>query len=366
MCRAVEPVGVRRLDTAFVWFFFSTRRPKTNESGVAPHSQGPIAVPRTEILSDSSEGIARAAAAIRSGLLVAFPTETVYGLGASALDAAAARRIFEAKGRPATNPVIVHIASSADLASVVTEIPPRAQTLAERFWPGPLTLVLPRSPRVPEIVTAGGPTVAVRVPAHPAAQLLLRECGVPVAAPSANRATCLSPTRPEHVLRGLDGRIDFLLDAGPCPGGLESTVLDLTTDPPTLLRPGLAPIRRLEDVVGPIQRRPASAAIARSPGQMKRHYAPATPIEFAADDGRRRVEELIGEGCRVGWLTFGDVPSVPRVRVALLPTDPLSYAAGLFAALHQLDAAGLDRLVIALPPEDDDWLAVHDRLSRMI
>jgi L-threonylcarbamoyladenylate synthase len=363
---------VRWLDTAFFCFclsFLFLRRLEKKESGVEPpHSKGAqgFSVPPTELLPASAEGIARAAAAIRRGQLVAFPTETVYGLGANALDAAAVARIFEAKGRPASNPVIVHVAAFDEVPSLVSGLPLLARTLAERFWPGPLTLVLPRSSKVPDVVCAGGPTVAVRAPAHPVAQELLKECGVPIAAPSANRSMCLSPTRPEHVLRGLDGRIDFLIDGGPCSGGLESTVLDITTAPPTLLRPGLVGIADLVNVVGPIQGHTRTTAeVSRSPGQMKRHYSPATPLEFAADDGRRRVEELIADGYRVGWLTFREAKSVRHVTMASLPTNPDSYGAGLFAALHELDSMGLDRLVIALPPEGDDWLAVHDRLSRM-
>ena len=175
---------------------------------------------------------------LRRGGLVAFPTETVYGLGANALDAEAVRHIFAAKGRPATNPVIVHVAEIARVREVVADWPPLAERLAGRFWPGPLTLVLPRHPALPALVTAGGPTVAVRVPLHPVALALLRAAVVPVAAPSANRSTRLSPTRAEHVLAGLAGRIDLLLDGGPASGGLESTVLDVTTVPPRLLRRG--------------------------------------------------------------------------------------------------------------------------------
>jgi L-threonylcarbamoyladenylate synthase len=321
----------------------------------------------TEVLPLSPENIARAAAAIRAGGLVAFPTETVYGLGANALDAAAVARIFEAKGRPATNPIIVHVANFDDVRPLIADMPPLARVLADSFWPGPLTLVMVRGKEMPDVVTACGPTVAIRVPAHRAAQDLLRSCGCPIAAPSANRSTCLSPTRPEHVLRGLDGRIDLLLDAGPCPGGLESTVLDVTTHPPRLLRPGLVSIRQLEDVIGAIQRRALTEdKVSRSPGQMRRHYAPATPVEFVADDGRRRVLELNESGLRIGWLTFDNVKSAPCATMATLPANPSAYAAGLFTSLHRLDEAGLDRLVIALPPEDDDWLAVHDRLSRML
>src|SRR5690348_13744143 len=200
--------------------------------------------------SANLEAIAEAARILRAGGLVAFPTETVYGLGANALDASAVARIFAAKGRPANNPLIIHIADASDVRKVVADWPESAGRLAERFWPGPLTLVLPRCDAVPDAVTAGGPTVAVRVPAHPVAQALVRAAGVPIAAPSANRSMELSPTRAEHVLRGLDGRIDVLLDGGPTAGGIESTVLDLTATPPRLLRPGLIGVAELEAVLG--------------------------------------------------------------------------------------------------------------------
>src|SRR5438128_2586209 len=198
--------------------------------------------------------IARAAAILRQGRLVAFPTETVYGLGANALDAAAVARVFEVKGRPPTNPLIVHVAGADQIAQVAADWPDVAARLAERFWPGPLTLVLPKRRELPDIVTAGGPTVAVRVPAHPVAQALLKEAGVPVAAPSANRSTGLSPTTAAHVLRGLADRIDLILDGGPTSGGIESTVLDVTTSPPRLLRPGLVTPAAIEAIVGPIAR----------------------------------------------------------------------------------------------------------------
>lgn len=316
--------------------------------------------PDPEILSE-------AAAILCRGGLVAFPTETVYGLGANALDASAVARIFAAKGRPATNPVIVHVADADDVSRLVTDFPARARRLAEAFWPGPLTLVLPRRAEVPDVVTAGGPTVAVRVPAHPVAQGLLRASGLPIAAPSANRSTCLSPTRAAHVMRGLDGRIDLLLDAGPTRAGLESTVLDVMQDPPVLLRPGPIDRRRLEAIIGPVARRAESTSpIARSPGMMERHYAPRTPLEYVADDGRERVESLRGAGHRVGWLTFGPttIRSSAGLTIFEMPSEPVAYAARLYDALHAFDDAGLDHIVAALPPEEDCWLAIHDRLKR--
>lgn len=328
---------------------------------------------KTEVLTvdprhPEPERIARAAEVLRRGGLVAFPTETVYGLGANALDAEAVRHIFAAKGRPATNPVIVHVAEAARIGEVAAAWPALAERLAGHFWPGPLTLVLPRHPAVPAIVTAGGPTVAVRVPLHPVALALLRAAVVPVAAPSANRSTRLSPTRAEHVLAGLAGRIDLLLDGGPAPGGLESTVLDVTTAPPRLLRPGLVTLAQLEEVVGPVERLPlillAEGQPLPSPGMLARHYAPRTPLECAAAGGRR-VADLLDSGLRVGWLSLaeegGQAPGLLKVA---MPPDPAEYAASLYAALHELDALGLDRLVVTLPPDGEEWLAVRDRLSR--
>ncbi len=326
------------------------------------------AVVIVDSLAPQPECIARAAEVLRSGGLVAFPTETVYGLGANALDGTAVGRIFAAKGRPPNNPLIVHVVDAGGAEAVAAAWPPTAAILAARFWPGPLTLVLPRRPKVPDAVTAGGSTVAVRVPAHPVARALLQASGLSLAAPSANRSTRLSPTRAEHVLNDLDGRIDLILDAGPTPGGIESTVLDLTTDPPRLLRPGLVSPEQLQAVIGPIllaaPRAASPDAPLPSPGLLERHYAPRTPLECISS-ARQRVEQLMGEGQRVGWLALGDGgPPPPRVIIRVLPRDPAGYAAVLYAALHELDALGLDRIIADLPPDTPEWLAVRDRLRR--
>jgi L-threonylcarbamoyladenylate synthase len=320
----------------------------------------------TDVKIADSLAIAIAADMLRRGGLVAFPTETVYGLGANALDTAAVARIFEAKGRPANNPIIVHVADASMVSQVAVGWPPIAARLAERFWPGPLTLVLPKQPAVPDGVTAGGPTVGVRVPAHPVARALLEAVQLPIAAPSANRSSELSPTTAEHVRKALDGRIDMILDGGPCPGGIESTVLDVTSDPPRILRPGLITVAQIESLIGPIHRfaeRDSTGPLA-SPGLLDRHYTPQAPLEIADDDGRARVEELLRTDESVGWLTWPDVPPVPTIRRIDLPRDPIAYAARLNAALHDLDADGVDRIVVAQPPDSDDWLAIRDRLSR--
>ncbi len=315
------------------------------------------------IVPANSETIARAAELLRGGGLIAFPTETVYGVGANALDASAVARIFAVKGRPASNPIIVHVADTSLVSTVAADWPDVAARLAAKFWPGPLTLVLPRRVDVPDEVTAGGPTVAVRVPAHPVALALLRGAGVPVAAPSANRSSALSPTTAQHVLQSLGGLVDMILDGGSCPGGIESTVVDVTSLPVRLLRPGLVTVSQLEEVVGEVVKvsRAQPHAVLRSPGLMDRHYAPRTPLELANDDGTARVGQLSG---RVGWLTWNDVHGVAGVERRSLPRDAVGFAAGLYAALHELDSLGLEVIVVAAVPSDPAWLAIQDRLSR--
>ncbi|MFL5328349.1 MAG: L-threonylcarbamoyladenylate synthase [Gemmataceae bacterium] len=310
--------------------------------------------------------IAQAAELLRNGDLVAFPTETVYGLGANALNRDAVRKIFVAKGRPSNNPIIVHVTDGLRLAQVAENIPDIAFRLAERYWPGPLTLVLPRSSDLPDEVTGGGPTVAVRIPAHPIAQALLAAAQIPVAAPSANRSTGLSPTTAAHVAASLGDSVDLILDGGACPGGIESTVLDVTASPPRILRPGPITAMMIEIITGPLGAAPTNEnEIPRSPGQMLRHYAPRTPLEIAPDDGLNRVTELLASQKKVAWLTWPDGPfSVNAIEHRTLPRDPVRYAAGLYAALHDLDAAGCDRIVVAAVPNDPEWLAIRDRLTR--
>jgi L-threonylcarbamoyladenylate synthase len=312
--------------------------------------------------------IAEAAKILRAGGLGAFPTETVYGLGANALDATAVASIFAAKGRPANNPIIVHVADTNNARSLVTSWPDRAASLAERFWPGPMTLVLPKSPEVPDIVTAGAATVALRIPAHPVALALLKAAAIPTAAPSANRSSRISPTTANHVLGGLDGRIDFILDAGPTLGGLESTVVDLTTDPPRLLRPGLITKRQLESVIGQFQLvtpLPPDAS-QPSPGMLNRHYAPRAKLICQSRSAQPQIDRLLDQGHRVGWLklTNANLPIDGRTQIIEMPADSTAYAARLYAALHELDDAGVDCIVVDRPPEGDAWLAIHDRLRR--
>ena len=317
---------------------------------------------------------------LTSGGLVAFPTETVYGLGANALENQAVGKIFTAKGRPATDPLIVHLADRGGLDQVARDWPTDLEALAAAFWPGPLTLIVPRSRSVPDAVTAGGDTVAVRVPAHPVARALLLAATVPVAAPSANRFSRPSPTRAEHVLADLDGRVDLVLDGGPTQVGVESTIVDLTHRPARLLRPGGVPREALLALLPGlvvVERFTADTLAAQAPGQFLRHYAPHTPLHVcdgAADAARDRLVALIQEaaatGRRVGVLAFDeDVPALaaePISRLARLgpEADLVQAAAGLYEALRDLDAAGLDLLLARLPGPSGLGLALRDRLTR--
>jgi L-threonylcarbamoyladenylate synthase len=329
--------------------------------------------------------IARAAEILRSGGLVAFPTETVYGLGANALDAAAVDRIYAAKGRPLFNPLIVHVADADHVRDVAAEWPDKAERLARAFWPGPLTLVVPKRREVPSSVTAGLDTVAVRVPSHPVARALLMAARIPVAAPSANRSTEVSPTTGAHVEKSLGDAVDLILDAGPTLVGIESTVVDLTFDPPAVLRPGIITREDLARVIGeigqaklivgiiprqPAEESPTSAEVGdaprRSPGMLNRHYAPRASLVLV--DGER-VSRLIAEKARAGknvgavLIAPGTAPSAAR-RTIELGDDPTRYAAGLYAALHDLDDDGVDVIVVERPPNRPEWYAVLDRLAR--
>ncbi len=299
-----------------------------------------------------ADALRTAADVLRLGGLVAFPTETVYGLGANALDAAAVARVFAAKGRPAVNPLIVHVADQNAAALLTTDWTPAAEKLAAAFWPGPLTLVVTKAADIPDAVTAGGPTVAVRVPAHPVALALLRSVKLPIAAPSANRSGELSPTTAAHVRASLGDRIDVLLDGGACPGGLESTVVDVTGDVVRLLRPGLISVGQLEAVVGPLAVSANAAGPLPSPGMLTKHYSPRTAIEVA--DTPAEADFLAN---------LYETAGLKVARYAV-PPDPTAAAAGLYADLHALDAGGFDRIIALLPPDEDQWRAVRDRLTR--
>ncbi|MGQ9896000.1 MAG: L-threonylcarbamoyladenylate synthase [Acidobacteriota bacterium] len=312
--------------------------------------------------------IARAAELLRRGELVAFPTETVYGLGALAFDADAVAKVFAVKGRPPNNPLIVHIAERHWLDWVAVDIPPLALQLVEAFFPGPLTLVLRKHKRIPALVTAGGATVGVRWPAHPVAQVLLRAVGSPLAAPSANRFTEVSPTTADHVLKSLRGRIAAVLDGGHCPIGIESAVLDVTTSPPTLWRAGILSQAALESVAGQSFQRPQPAATVASPGQFPRHYAPRARVELVAPGDVASIEcQLawwLGQGKRPAALVISEITSPVVEYLLRLPPQPAAYAHSLYATLHQLDAQGVDVIVIEQVPHDPAWDGVRDRLNR--
>ncbi|MEP7353732.1 MAG: L-threonylcarbamoyladenylate synthase [Acidobacteriota bacterium] len=302
--------------------------------------------------------IREAAQLLREGKIVAFPTETVYGLGANALDASAVQRVFELKGRPSTSPLIVHVASVEAAREVVSEWPPLAEQLARRFWPGPLTLVLPKQASIPDIVTAGLDTVGVRVPAHPIALALLREAKVPVAAPSANRFMGVSPTTAEHVRAAFVDAVP-VLDGGPCQVGIESTVVAISGEVVTLLRPGmisLADLRAATHSRVVVPDAVASAGDAHaSPGLHHRHYSPSTPLFLT--DGRGPLHA--GTGAYVWHRTPN--PSGQSIKMS---DDPERYAAQLYAALHTLDSKGLDWIAVEEPPDTPEWSAIRDRLKR--
>lgn len=288
--------------------------------------------------------ILRAAELIRAGELVAFPTETVYGLGANALDPAAVEKIYAVKGRPASSPLIVHVSSLEMARSLVQEWPERAEKLARKFWPGPLTLVLAKQPRVPDRLTAGLATVGIRMPAHPIALELIRAAGVPIAAPSANPFTQLSPTTAQHVRDVLGDGVALVLDGGPSKVGIESTVLSLAGPDAILLRPGMVTKAEIEAVIGPVKTLGSVPEGAHaSPGLHARHYSPKTPLI------------LIERG--------GPLPAGRGIRLEM-PGDPREYAAVLYQRLHTADAQGWDWIAIERPPAGDDWAAIRDRLER--
>lgn len=357
-----------------------------------------------------------AAQLIRGGSIVAFPTETVYGLGANALDESAVLRIYEAKGRPAWNPVIVHVASAADARSLAASWPLSAERLAASFWPGPLTLVLPRAASIPDVVTAGGETVGLRVPAHAVARALIKAAGCPIAAPSANRFTQVSPTTASHVVASLGERVALVIDAGPCAVGIESTVVECGEAAVTILRPGMidqpaleaalagvVPVRRVQEALkaastghsaSPATDPSASpsedisdglsgglsvglsgglshAPAPRSPGMALRHYAPRAEVWLfkptdaveIAEAVRRKNSDPALQDSTVAMLRtvhFED-SAITEMR---MPVTPTAYARRIYAALHEADERGATLVVIEMPPDEPAWAALRDRLFR--
>jgi L-threonylcarbamoyladenylate synthase len=310
--------------------------------------------------------ISRAAAVLAGGGLVAFPTETVYGLGADAASDAAVERIFAAKGRPRHHPLIVHLAEGARLDDWAIEIPAAARRLASAAWPGPLTLILPRGPRVSAVATGGAATVGLRMPAHPVAQALLRRFGGGIAAPSANRFGAVSPTTADHVAGDLGAAIDYLLDGGPCEVGVESTIVDLSRGRAVLLRPGGLAREQIEPITGPLEAPDAAAPAA--PGTLASHYAPrAEVIAVAPDEVPAAVAAARSRGARVAVLApasaFAAWPALPA-HAHRLPDDAAGMARELYAALRDLDAEPIDVVIAALPPAAGLGEAVGDRLRR--
>jgi len=310
--------------------------------------------------------LARAIAVLESGGLVAFPTETVYGLGADASSDAAVARIFAAKGRPRAHPLIVHLEEGASLDDWAIEVPETARRLARAAWPGPLTMILRRGPRVALSVTGGAETVGLRVPAHPVAQVLLHGFGGGIAAPSANRFGAVSPTTADHVARDLGDAVDYLVDGGACEVGVESTIVDLSRGRAVLLRPGGLARAQIEPITGPLAAPDAGAPAA--PGTLASHYAPrAELVAVAPAEVAAAVAAAVARGARVAVLAPGAAfaawpPS--EAQAYRLPDDVAGMARGLYAALRDLDAAGIDVVIAALPPAVGLGEAVIDRLRR--
>ena len=310
----------------------------------------------------------RAAEILVRGGVVAFPTETVYGLGADASNPDAVRRVFALKGRPATNPVIVHVADVEGARRCVREWPAEAQTLAERFWPGPLTIVLPKADAIAPEVTAGGETVGVRVPDHPIAMEMLKEFarigGMGVAAPSANRSSRVSPTTAQHVRDDLGepgggpDKPDMILDGGPCRVGIESTVISLATLVPTVLRPGGVSLEALREVLGEVATRGGvDLGPARSPGRQQRHYSPRARL-VVVERGSARVTPT------QGMLILDRAGMTFDGRDIAMPEEPQEYARRFYAALRELDAMGVNEILVELPPDEPRWQALRDRIMR--
>jgi L-threonylcarbamoyladenylate synthase len=323
------------------------------------------------VIPAEKAAIEEAVRVLRAGGLVAFPTETVYGLGARALDEQAVARVFAAKGRPSGHPLIAHVAGIAEARAIAAEWSERASRLAHAFWPGPLTIVVPRASRLPAIVTGGGDSVAMRAPAHPVARALLTALGEPIAAPSANRYQTLSPTLAAHVVKSLGDAVDLVIDGGACDAGIESTVVDVRGARARVLRPGALDLAELRTVLPDVEM--AEVRVAEederraSPGMGARHYAPSARLVVAPDrkSALRMAESLGARGLRAGVvLCGGEAPDRPLLFARVLPPEPAAYARALFATLHALDEAGVAEIVVEGVPEEDGWLAIRDRLRR--
>lgn len=316
-----------------------------------------------QYLKPHTADIQRAASLLGNGQLVALPTETVYGLAASAQNPAAIRRVFSAKGRPADHPLIVHLPNLSHLPHWVSQIPAQAQQLATAFWPGPLTMVLPAAPAVSRLITGGQDTVAVRWPAHPLFQAVLDQLGHAVVAPSANPFGHISPTCAAHVARQMEGRIEAVLDGGDCRFGLESTIVDLSGPQARILRPGSISAAQLADVL-PLDQGQRHQ-VPRVPGALASHYAPRIPCHRIEAAHRSRLPTQVwAEGLAFISMAGSPATPLPVTQSYLLPADPAAYASQIYAVLHQAEASGCSRILIELPPDTPAWLHVRDRLLR--
>ncbi len=330
----------------------------------------------TEILSTHTKelfqlAVQRAAQLLRAGELVTLPTETVYGLAANALDEGAVAKIFQVKGRPSHNPIIVHVASGEMARSCAAEWPEVAEQFARSFWPGPMTLVLPRAKKIPNIVTAGGETAGIRWPSHPFMQAVIRECGFPLAAPSANLSNQISPTNAGHVHSQLRGKIPLIVDGGQSQVGIESTVVDLAARPPRILRPGMIHEESIVAVAGKIQS-PAGAGTAttlRSPGLLKKHYSPKARLMIACwRDDADLAAQIKNWNCKIEHVQIVAHTKIPvglgAANVSVIPHDAEAFARALYAELHRCDAAGAQLIVVETLPDRPEWTGIADRLKR--
>lgn len=317
--------------------------------------------------------VQRASGLLKAGEVVALPTETVYGLAANALNPAAVSRIFEIKGRPAHNPMIVHVSDVEMAKACASNWPPLAQELAQVFWPGPLTLVLPRATQIPPVVTAGGPTVGLRWPSHPFIQHVIRECGFPLAAPSANLSNRISPTNADHVLKSLGDKIPLIVDGGQSQVGIESTVLDLSVSPPRLLRPGMIHEQALLAVTGELTLGfGGSEEALKSPGQLRTHYAPRAKLRVLLwrddNDLKNQILAELPEGAALSTCHIIAHTRIPAGSgfggVSVIPHDPEAFARAIYAELHQCDDLGADLIVVEGLPKTGEWSAISDRLKR--
>jgi len=333
---------------------------------------------KTEVLSTHTPAlfaaaVKRAAELLRAGEAVALPTETVYGLAANALDEKAIARIFQVKDRPANNPIIVHVASLDMAKRCAADWPASAGKLAKSFWPGPLTLVVPRAREIPDNVAAGGKTVGIRWPGHPFIQAVIHECDFPLAAPSANLSSRISPTNAEHVRRQLDGKIPLIVDGGQCQVGIESTVLDLTVRPPQILRPGMIHAESLAAVCGEVQgpesKDQSPGSRLRSPGLLKKHYAPRAKLFVLNWENDADLQSQIGNR----QLAIGNVHVIAHTRipssgyfanVSVIPHDAEAFARAIYAELHRCDEADAKWIIVEAPPDSPEWHGIADRLRR--